>query len=92
MKKIGKGFAYYRNTNIVSVFSSIAAYANVSQSLSTQGWFIGLMCAVALLTLLMLVGCFVQINRGGKYAGTVTLCRLQPRCSFSAIAKTLNFY
>lgn len=45
-----------------------ATYANVSQSLSTQGWFIGLMCAVALLTLLMLVGCFVQINRGGKYA------------------------
>ncbi|XP_056380110.1 neural cell adhesion molecule L1-like protein [Hyla sarda] len=44
------------------------AYANPSQSLSTQGWFIGLMCAVALLTLLMLVGCFVQINRGGKYA------------------------
>ncbi|XP_069823244.1 neural cell adhesion molecule L1-like protein isoform X2 [Dendropsophus ebraccatus] len=45
-----------------------ATYANPSQSLSTQGWFIGLMCAVALLTLLMLVGCFVQINRGGKYA------------------------
>ncbi|XP_040262582.1 neural cell adhesion molecule L1-like protein [Bufo bufo] len=45
-----------------------ATYANVPQSLSTQGWFIGLMCAVALLTLLMLVGCFVQINRGGKYA------------------------
>ncbi|XP_066452410.1 neural cell adhesion molecule L1-like protein isoform X2 [Eleutherodactylus coqui] len=45
-----------------------ATYANASQSLSTRGWFIGLMCAVALLTLLMLVGCFVQINRGGKYA------------------------
>ncbi|KAM3915225.1 neural cell adhesion molecule L1-like protein isoform 1-T2 [Leptodactylus fuscus] len=44
------------------------AYANTSQSLSAQGWFIGLMCAVALLTLLMLIGCFVQINRGGKYA------------------------
>ncbi|CAJ0931519.1 unnamed protein product [Ranitomeya imitator] len=45
-----------------------ATYANASQSLSTRGWFIGLMCAVALLTLLVLIGCFVQINRGGKYA------------------------
>ncbi|XP_077134184.1 neural cell adhesion molecule L1-like protein isoform X1 [Ranitomeya variabilis] len=44
------------------------AYANASQSLSTRGWFIGLMCAVALLTLLVLIGCFVQVNRGGKYA------------------------
>ncbi|KAM4022402.1 neural cell adhesion molecule L1-like protein isoform 1-T4 [Anomaloglossus baeobatrachus] len=44
------------------------AYANAAQSLSTRGWFIGLMCAVALLTLLVLIGCFVQINRGGKYA------------------------
>ncbi|KAM4022406.1 neural cell adhesion molecule L1-like protein isoform 2-T5 [Anomaloglossus baeobatrachus] len=45
-----------------------ATYANAAQSLSTRGWFIGLMCAVALLTLLVLIGCFVQINRGGKYA------------------------
>ncbi|KAM5148419.1 neural cell adhesion molecule L1-like protein isoform 2-T2 [Mantella aurantiaca] len=46
-----------------------ATYANAPHSLSSQGWFIGLMCAVALLTLLMLVACFVQRNRGGKYAG-----------------------
>ncbi|PIO24978.1 hypothetical protein AB205_0218370 [Aquarana catesbeiana] len=44
------------------------AYANAPHSLSSQGWFIGLMCAVALLTLLMLVACFVKRNRGGKYA------------------------
>nr|DBA18742.1 TPA: hypothetical protein GDO54_016954 [Pyxicephalus adspersus] len=44
------------------------AYANAPHSLSSQGWFIGLMCAVALLTLLMLVACFIQRNRGGKYA------------------------
>ncbi|KAM9324473.1 neural cell adhesion molecule L1-like protein [Gastrophryne carolinensis] len=44
------------------------AYANVPNGLSSQGWLIGIMCAVALLTLLMLVACFVQRNRGGKYA------------------------
>ncbi|XP_049437094.1 neural cell adhesion molecule L1-like protein isoform X1 [Epinephelus fuscoguttatus] len=37
---------------------------------STQGWFIGTMCAVALLTLVVLMACFVRRNKGGKYAGT----------------------
>uniref|UniRef100_A0A8C4IM08 Neural cell adhesion molecule L1-like protein n=2 Tax=Dicentrarchus labrax TaxID=13489 RepID=A0A8C4IM08_DICLA len=36
--------------------------------LSTQGWFIGTMCAVALLTLVALMACFVRRNKGGKYA------------------------
>nr|XP_020471233.1 neural cell adhesion molecule L1-like protein [Monopterus albus] len=35
---------------------------------STQGWFIGTMCAVALLTLVGLMACFVRRNKGGKYA------------------------
>ncbi|XP_049921685.1 neural cell adhesion molecule L1-like protein isoform X3 [Epinephelus moara] len=35
---------------------------------STQGWFIGTMCAVALLTLVVLMACFVRRNKGGKYA------------------------
>ncbi|XP_033943707.1 cell adhesion molecule L1-like a isoform X3 [Pseudochaenichthys georgianus] len=39
-------------------------------SFSTQRWFIGTMCAVALLTLVVLMACFVRRNRGGKYAGT----------------------
>lgn len=39
-------------------------------SFSTQGWFIGTMCAVALLTLVALMACFVRRNKGGKYAGT----------------------
>ncbi|MEE6501930.1 hypothetical protein FKM82_004357 [Ascaphus truei] len=44
------------------------AYGEGSQDLSTQGWFIGLMCAVALLTLTLLIACFVQRNKGGKYS------------------------
>lgn len=37
---------------------------------STQGWVIGTLCAVALLTLVALMACFVRKNKGGKYAGT----------------------
>ncbi|XP_029449318.1 neural cell adhesion molecule L1-like protein isoform X2 [Rhinatrema bivittatum] len=44
------------------------AYVGVHEGVSTQGWFIGLMCAVALLTLILLVVCFVHRNKGGKYS------------------------
>lgn len=37
---------------------------------SIHGWIIGTMCAVVLLTLVVLMACFVRRNRGGKYAGT----------------------
>ncbi|KAF4024062.1 hypothetical protein G4228_015864, partial [Cervus hanglu yarkandensis] len=43
-------------------------YAGLYEDISTQGWFIGLMCAVALLTLILLTVCFVKRNRGGKYS------------------------
>uniref|UniRef100_A0A669AUT2 Neural cell adhesion molecule L1-like protein n=1 Tax=Oreochromis niloticus TaxID=8128 RepID=A0A669AUT2_ORENI len=36
--------------------------------ISTKGWFIGLMCAIALLTLIVLIACFVNRNKGGKYS------------------------
>uniref|UniRef100_A0A674CMF7 Neurofascin n=1 Tax=Salmo trutta TaxID=8032 RepID=A0A674CMF7_SALTR len=35
--------------------------------LSTQGWVIGVMCAVALFVLILLVVCFIKRSRGGKY-------------------------
>ncbi|XP_058265899.1 cell adhesion molecule L1-like a isoform X1 [Hemibagrus wyckioides] len=37
-------------------------------SFSTNSWFIGIMCAVALLTLVALIACFVTKNKGGMYA------------------------
>ncbi|KAM8758304.1 neural cell adhesion molecule L1-like protein isoform 2-T2 [Rhynchonycteris naso] len=43
-------------------------YAGLSEDIATQGWFIGLMCAIALLTLTLLTVCFVKRNRGGKYS------------------------
>uniref|UniRef100_A0A3Q1C5L1 Cell adhesion molecule L1-like b n=1 Tax=Amphiprion ocellaris TaxID=80972 RepID=A0A3Q1C5L1_AMPOC len=39
-----------------------------STGISTQGWFIGLMCAIAVLTLIVLIACFVNRNKGGKYS------------------------
>ncbi|XP_078270606.1 neural cell adhesion molecule L1-like protein isoform X4 [Rhinoraja longicauda] len=44
------------------------AYAGIHGGISTQGWFIGLMCAVALLTLILLIACFIKRNKGGKYS------------------------
>uniref|UniRef100_G3NVB9 Cell adhesion molecule L1-like b n=1 Tax=Gasterosteus aculeatus aculeatus TaxID=481459 RepID=G3NVB9_GASAC len=38
----------------------------------THGWFIGTMCAVALLTLVALMACFVRRNQGGKYLHVCT--------------------
>ncbi|XP_061592413.1 neural cell adhesion molecule L1-like protein isoform X14 [Cololabis saira] len=45
-----------------------AGVANPSRDFSTERWFIGTMCAVALLTLVALVACFLRKNKGGKYA------------------------
>uniref|UniRef100_A0A8C2Q657 Neuronal cell adhesion molecule n=1 Tax=Cyprinus carpio TaxID=7962 RepID=A0A8C2Q657_CYPCA len=35
--------------------------------IATQGWFIGLMSAIALLILILLIICFIKRNKGGKY-------------------------
>ncbi|XP_055044421.2 neurofascin isoform X1 [Misgurnus anguillicaudatus] len=42
-------------------------YAREQVDIVTQGWFIGLMCAVALLVLIMLIVFFIKRTRGGKY-------------------------
>ncbi|XP_049928951.1 neuronal cell adhesion molecule-like isoform X1 [Epinephelus moara] len=46
---------------------SIPAVASRQVDIATQGWFIGLMCAIALLILILLIICFIQRNKGGKY-------------------------
>lgn len=50
-----------------------AAYTNNQPDIVTQGWFIGLMCAIALLVLILLIVCFIKRSRGGKYPGR--MCR-----------------
>nr|XP_054595616.1 neuronal cell adhesion molecule a isoform X13 [Nothobranchius furzeri] len=43
------------------------AVPNRQIDIATQGWFIGLMCAIALLILVLLIVCFIKRNKGGKY-------------------------
>ncbi|XP_075998263.1 neuronal cell adhesion molecule-like isoform X14 [Genypterus blacodes] len=47
--------------------SSNLAVTSRQVDIATQGWFIGLMCAIALLILILLIICFIQRNKGGKY-------------------------
>ncbi|XP_035769577.1 neuronal cell adhesion molecule-like isoform X6 [Neolamprologus brichardi] len=46
---------------------TLPAVASRQVDIATQGWFIGLMCAIALLILILLIICFIQRNKGGKY-------------------------
>ncbi|XP_055078328.1 neuronal cell adhesion molecule-like isoform X3 [Periophthalmus magnuspinnatus] len=46
---------------------SVPAVVSRQVDIATQGWFIGLMCAIALLILILLIICFIQRNKGGKY-------------------------
>uniref|UniRef100_A0A8C1PSC6 Neural cell adhesion molecule L1 n=1 Tax=Cyprinus carpio TaxID=7962 RepID=A0A8C1PSC6_CYPCA len=65
---------YYRlfkaeESTHVSCSSSSSSSAMVSPQvdIATQGWFIGLMSAIALLILILLIICFIKRNKGGKY-------------------------
>uniref|UniRef100_G3WDF1 Neurofascin n=1 Tax=Sarcophilus harrisii TaxID=9305 RepID=G3WDF1_SARHA len=44
-----------------------SAFTKNQVDIATQGWFIGLMCAIALLVLILLIVCFIKRSRGGKY-------------------------
>ncbi|XP_056414056.1 neurofascin isoform X1 [Hyla sarda] len=48
-------------------FETNSAYTKNQVDIATQGWFIGLMCAIALLVLILLIVCFIKRSRGGKY-------------------------
>uniref|UniRef100_A0A6I8PGV6 Neurofascin n=1 Tax=Ornithorhynchus anatinus TaxID=9258 RepID=A0A6I8PGV6_ORNAN len=48
-------------------FETNSAYTKNHVDIATQGWFIGLMCAIALLVLILLIVCFIKRSRGGKY-------------------------
>ncbi|XP_029361637.1 cell adhesion molecule L1-like a isoform X1 [Echeneis naucrates] len=52
------------------IYTRVEAVEGQHSDFSTRGWFIGTMCAVALLTLVVLMACFLKRNKGGKYAGT----------------------
>lgn len=68
-------FYFYAQTSVGSgsqiteeaVTTVDEAMASRQVDIATQGWFIGLMCAVALLILILLIVCFIRRNKGGKY-------------------------
>uniref|UniRef100_A0A672IU77 Neural cell adhesion molecule L1-like protein n=1 Tax=Salarias fasciatus TaxID=181472 RepID=A0A672IU77_SALFA len=72
------GTAYTVRLMVKSLLDNASVFEEVIQTratgesrgsdFSTQRWFIGTMCAVALLTLIALMACFVRKNKGGKYA------------------------
>ncbi|XP_068442971.1 neuronal cell adhesion molecule a isoform X3 [Clinocottus analis] len=49
------------------VLVEVPAVPSRQVDIATQGWFIGLMCAIALLILVLLIVCFIKRNKGGKY-------------------------
>ncbi|NWS83678.1 NFASC protein, partial [Toxostoma redivivum] len=58
-------------------FTTSSAYTKNQVDIATQGWFIGLMCAIALLVLILLIVCFIKRSRGGKYpAPFLNPCRV----------------
>lgn len=64
----------------------VSVYAQDQVDITTQGWFIGIMCAVALIVLILLIVCFIKRSRGGKYPGTVVTphvcrCPVTTHCS-----------
>ncbi|XP_075886416.1 neuronal cell adhesion molecule a isoform X11 [Nelusetta ayraudi] len=60
-----KGSGPFLTEEAVTVVNTSAASRQVD--IATQGWFIGLMCAIALLILVLLIVCFIKRNKGGKY-------------------------
>ncbi|KAI2649906.1 Neural cell adhesion molecule L1-like protein [Labeo rohita] len=56
--------------DVPSIFEEVFKTRKVSskQLVASQKWFVVMLCVVALLTLLALIGCFVLKNKGGKYA------------------------
>lgn len=60
-----KGSGPFLMEEAVTVVNTSAASRQVD--IATQGWFIGLMCAIALLILVLLIVCFIKRNKGGKY-------------------------
>uniref|UniRef100_A0A673GAQ7 Neural cell adhesion molecule L1 n=1 Tax=Sinocyclocheilus rhinocerous TaxID=307959 RepID=A0A673GAQ7_9TELE len=65
---ISPSFSYAHLSISLYQYSVKCPQEIIHGGISNQGWFIGLMCAIALLTLIVLIACFVNRNKGGKYS------------------------
>ncbi|XP_022649065.1 neuroglian-like [Varroa jacobsoni] len=50
------------------ITSDVAIHPGSQDDVANASWFIGMMCAIALLLLLLMIVCLVKRNRGGKYS------------------------
>lgn len=67
--------------------SSSSAVVSPQVDIATQGWFIGLMSAIALLILILLIVCFIKRNKGGKYPGETAAAAV---FTFNHLANAFN--
>ncbi|XP_072212292.1 neurofascin isoform X16 [Excalfactoria chinensis] len=66
--QVGEGEVIVEETPaLLNEATPTPAYTKNHVDIATQGWFIGLMCAIALLVLILLIVCFIKRSRGGKY-------------------------
>uniref|UniRef100_A0A8C9SQK8 Neural cell adhesion molecule L1 n=1 Tax=Scleropages formosus TaxID=113540 RepID=A0A8C9SQK8_SCLFO len=64
-KSAVKGWSVY--ICVCVLYFQMEAYTREQVDIATQGWFIGVMCAIALLVVILLIVCFIKKSRGGKY-------------------------
>ncbi|XP_044212657.1 neuronal cell adhesion molecule-like isoform X3 [Thunnus albacares] len=67
VRLVAKGHSDQAPHRSKELLVTVPAVASRQVDIATQGWFIGLMCAIALLILILLIICFIQRNKGGKY-------------------------
>ncbi|XP_066524767.1 neuronal cell adhesion molecule-like isoform X4 [Hoplias malabaricus] len=67
VRVVAKGHTDHTVHRSEELLVTVPAMASRQVDIATQGWFIGLMCAIALLILVLLIVCFIKRNKGGKY-------------------------
>ena len=57
-----------------TVTNSTVSYLpeEVVQTIAQAGWFIGLICVIIFLLIILCIVCLIKRNRGGKYPGKLT--------------------
>ncbi|XP_076862831.1 neuronal cell adhesion molecule a isoform X3 [Brachyhypopomus gauderio] len=67
VRVVAKDHAHVTVHSTDELLIAVPAMTSRQVDIATQGWFIGLMCAIALLILILLIVCFIKRNKGGKY-------------------------
>uniref|UniRef100_T1JDB9 Neuronal cell adhesion molecule n=1 Tax=Strigamia maritima TaxID=126957 RepID=T1JDB9_STRMM len=69
MKVVAVDGEFFTSSDEEEIETIGVVYArNDLNNVATAGWFIGMMCAIAFLLLILLIVCLIKRNRGGKYS------------------------